>query len=82
MNSTLVIVTFLAGTAWGPNVQMIKTASNKECSDLALKVQRQIIETAKSNMTGGEPRVESSDNGNFIVAPGAKGRDMASLNCY
>lgn len=52
MTTILVVVTFLAGTAWGPTVTMAPTSGAEACGALRWEVARQIANAARTNVTG------------------------------
>lgn len=80
MTSILIVVTFIAGSTWGPVVTMTPTAGEKACSALSEAVARQIANAAKTNVAGGAG--VSRDREDLVVVAGAQGtREMARLSC-
>lgn len=80
MTTILVVVTFMAGTAWGPTVTMTPASSMEACGALRWEVARQIANTARTNVTGGAS--VSKDGEELMVVAGTTGtREMARLSC-
>lgn len=79
MNAALVIVTFIAGNAWGPQVTTMDMPGLNACNVAKASVAAQIVRTAKSNITGGEAAV--GVDGPDTVVTGPSGREMARLSC-
>ena len=80
MTSILVVVTFLAGAAWGPVVTMTPVASVGACAALRDAVAQQIASAAKTNVVGGAG--VSRDGDDVAVTAGGQGaREMARLSC-
>ena len=78
MNAVLVLVTFVAGTTWGPQVSTTGMPGIKACNAGRASVAAQISKTATSNVTG-EVTVEAE--GQDTVVKIANGREMARLSC-
>ena len=80
MTSILVVITFLAGAAWGPFVTMTPTAGAEACAGLRDAVARQIVNAAKTNVMGGASMAKDGDD--VVVLAGGQGtREMARLSC-
>ena len=79
MASILVVVTFLAGSTWGPIITMTPTVSTESCGALRLEVARQIASTAKTNVQGGTLITTQEDD--LMVVVGTGSREMARLTC-
>lgn len=83
METTLVIITFLTGAAWGPNVQTIPMKDMDSCVKLGTEISKQIISTARSNITGANTIAgESRQNYHYVTVRGASARDLATIKCY
>lgn len=79
MNAALVVVTFLAGNAWGPQVTTMDMPGLDTCNAARASVAAQIARTARTNITGGEASVGMDDL--YTVVTGPSGREMARLSC-
>ena len=71
MTSILVVVTFMAGTTWGPTVTMTPTSSAEACAALRWEVARQISAVARTNLQGGAS--VSKQDEELLVVAGAEG---------
>lgn len=80
MASILVVVTFMAGATWGPDVTMTQVSNAKACDTLRSELAYQIASIAQKNVQGG---VSVSNNGDAlkVVAGPTGGREMATLTC-
>jgi hypothetical protein len=79
MNTILVVITYLAGSAWGPVVSMVDTPSVDACKSTRSAVATGIAKAAKSNISGGAVTVDVDDDD--IVVTTAAGREVARLSC-
>lgn len=80
MTSILVVITFLAGSTWGPIITMTPTINAESCEALKFGISKQIASNAKSNVNGGASIIKSGDD--LTVVAGAQGtREMARLSC-
>ena len=79
MNATLIVITFLAGNAMGPQVAMSDMPGLDACRVARTSVAAQIARIAKTNITGGEAAVGSEDLDTVVTGP--SGRDMARVSC-
>lgn len=78
MASTLIIVTFAAGAAWGPSITITPTASLTACQKLQQVATDAIVATARSNVLS----VTVSKSGKELaVTAGQSQRIMANLTC-
>lgn len=72
--STLVVFAYLTWVSWGPQVTMHDVAGIEACKAMRASISQQIINTAKSNSTGGE--VTAGDDGEDVVVQVAPGREV------
>lgn len=79
MGSILVVVTFLAGSTWGPVITMTPTSSAESCGALKLEMAKQIADAAKTNVQGGT--FINKQNDDLMVVVGTGSREMARLTC-
>jgi len=80
MASILVVVTFLAGSTWGPVITMTPTVNAESCGALKWEIARQITNTARTNVQGGASISKQDDD--LLVVAGSQGtREMARLSC-
>ena len=78
--AVLVVITFLAGSSWGPAVSMTPTSSGEACGALKWEVARQIANVGRTNVTGGASVMKDGEDP--MVFAGAQGtREMARLSC-
>lgn len=77
--SILVVVAYLAGASWGPQVTLHEIDGLEACKAMRASISQQIVKTAKSNSTGGE--VTAGDDGDDVVVQAASGREVARLSC-
>lgn len=77
--ATLVIVAYLAGSTWGPQVIMQDASGVEACRAMQASVAHVMLKTAKTNITGGA--VTLGDDGDDLVLAGASGRELARLTC-
>lgn len=78
MTAVLVVVTFLAGTSWGPQVSTTGMAGIEACNAARSSIASQISNTARTNVTG-EVIIEM--DGKETVVKAASGRELARLSC-
>ena len=78
--SILIIVTFLAGNAWGPQVSTQIFPNPEICKEVMNAVAGSIIGAAKSNVTG-EVIIEKDSVGGLNIITGVNRRIMAGLTC-
>ena len=76
---TLIVLTFLAGNAWGPQVQVTPMPNAQACEAARSATSSSLVKMSKSNMTGGGA-TEDKD-GDEIVVVGPSGREIARLIC-
>ena len=76
----LIVVTFLAGTTWGPAVATQALPSAAACTTSMNSVAQTILVTAKSNVNG-EVIIQHDDVGGLKIIAGVNQRIMASLAC-
>lgn len=76
---TLIVLTFLAGNAWGPQIEMSPMPTAQACESARGAAAAGMVKMSKSNMTGGGA-VEDKD-GDEIVVTGPSGREIARLIC-
>lgn len=80
MASILVVVTFLAGSTWGPIITTTPTVNAESCDALKLEVAQQIANAARANVLGGASISKDSDD-LIVTARGQGTREMARLSC-
>ena len=76
----LIVVTFLAGATWGPQVSMQAMPNAAACTSSMIAVAQAIMDTAKSNING-EVLIQNDDAGGLKIITGVNQRIMASLAC-
>lgn len=76
----LIIVTFLAGTTWGPAVATQALPGAAACTTSMNAVAQTILVTSKSNVNG-EVLIENDGAGGLKIITGVNKRVMASLAC-
>lgn len=74
----LVVVTFLAGTTWGPAVQITPMPSASVCAVMRASMADEILKTSATNVVGGGRLTQ--DNGDSVIT-GNSGRQMARISC-
>lgn len=77
--SLLVVVTYLAGTAWGPSTSLSPLPSSLECVRARSSVADSIQKVARSNSTAAVEVVADGDD--VVVRVGVTGREAARLSC-
>ena len=77
--SLLIVITYLAGTAWGPNASITSLPSSLECARTRVLVAASIQKVASSNSTTSVEFVAVGDD--LVVLVGAIGREVARLSC-
>lgn len=78
MGSSLIIVTFIAGAAWGPSVSLTQTPNAERCAALQTASAEAILETAKTN---GQLAVMNKTKHEIVVTAGPSRRILARLSC-
>ena len=76
----LIVVTFLAGTTWGPTVATQALSSAASCTTSMNAVAQTILVTAKSNVNG-KVLIENDGAGGLQITTGISQRIIASLAC-
>lgn len=77
--STLVVVAYLAGTSWGPQVTLHEVEGIEACKAMRVSISQQIVKMAKSNSTGGD--ATAGNDGDDVVVQAGSGREVARLSC-
>ncbi|GKT26043.1 hypothetical protein AVHM3334_19885 [Acidovorax sp. SUPP3334] len=77
--STLVVVAYLAGASWGPQVTLYDAPGMEACRAMQASVAQVMLKTAKANTTGGA--VTLGDEGEDLVLEAGSGREVARLTC-
>ncbi|MGJ7579769.1 hypothetical protein ACSFA3_06265 [Variovorax sp. RHLX14] len=77
--ATLVVVVYLAGASWGPQMTLHDLSDVKACRSMQTSVAQVILKTVKTNTTGGI--VNLSDIDEDVVLETASGREVARLTC-
>lgn len=75
----LVVITYLAGSVWGPTVQITPMPSQAACAVMQTATAEQIVKASKTNMNGGGGKL-SQDNGDSVIASNM-GRQIARISC-
>lgn len=76
----LIVVTFLAGATWGPQVSMQAMPNAAACTAAMNAVAQTIGATAKSNVNS-EVLIQNDDTKGLKITSGVNQRIMASLAC-
>lgn len=76
---TLIVLTFLAGNAWGPQVQVTPMPTAQACEAARSATSSSLVKMSKTNMTGGGATEEKDGEEIVLVAP--SGREIARLIC-
>ena len=76
----LIVVTFLSGPTWGPQVSMQAMPNAAACLAAMNVVAQTIVDTAKSNVNA-EVIIQHDDVGGLKIIAGVNQRIMASLAC-
>lgn len=74
----LVVVTYLAGNAWGPTAQVTHMPSAEICAAMRTSTADDIYKASATNLTGGG--VLREDNGALVIQ-GVSGRVVARVSC-
>ena len=77
--SLLVVITYLAGSVWGPNASITPLPSLLECVSSRAIVAASFHKVARSNSTGGVEVVKDGDD--LVVRAGTVSREVARLSC-
>ena len=81
MTSLLVVVTFMAGATWGPQVSMQEMSTSDGCIVQKARIAKQIASVAQTNTIGGG--VALTEDGDTLVVVAANGtREIARLSCW
>ena len=78
MLATLVVVTFLGGASWGPQMSSMQAPSIETCKSAKGFVAAQIARTAQSNLAG---EIQVNEDGRDTVVTVLSGRELARLSC-
>lgn len=76
----LIVVTFLSGATWGPQVSMQAIPNPATCMTVMNAVAQTILDTAKSNVNA-EVIIQHDGAGGLKIITGVNQRIMASLAC-
>ena len=79
-SSLLIVVTFLAGNSWGPQVTTQRLPNTEICRTAMNAVAKSIAYAAKSNING-EVKIENNHHGELHVTAGVNQRLIANLSC-
>jgi hypothetical protein len=77
--TTLVVVVYLAGASWGPQMTLHVLPDVKACRAMQASVAQVILKTAKANTTGGTVKLKDVEDD--VVLATASGREVARLTC-
>ena len=79
-SSLLIIVTFMAGSTWGPQVETQLFPNAGTCSAAMNSVAETILGAAKSNVNG-EVIIGKDDAGGLKIIAGVNQRIMSIIKC-
>lgn len=79
-SSLLIIVTFLAGNAWGPLVTTQPFQNKEDCTTAMHAIAETILGAAKSNVNG-KVIIGRDDASGLKIIAGVNQRVMASIKC-
>lgn len=77
--SLLVVVTYLAGSAWGSSISLAPLPDLLGCTRTRMSVAASIQAVARSNSTAAVDVV--ADGEDVVVRAGVTGREVARLSC-
>lgn len=77
--NTLIVMTFLAGSVWGPQVTVTPMPSSQACVAAQKTTADGLSKMGKTNLTGGG--VVQENDGKDIVLVTNNGREMARIVC-
>ena len=80
MQTILIIVTFLAGNSWGPQVTTQSFSNKESCATTMHAVADNILGAAKSNITG-QVVIENDNAGGLKIISGVNKRVMSIIKC-
>ena len=79
-SSLLIIVTFLAGSAWGPQISTQSFSTHQAC-ETAMNAIAEIVLTAAKTNVNGEVLIEKDNANGLKIAAGVHRRLITALSC-